>query len=88
MAIFFIYSLKVAVCLTAFYLVYKLLLSRDSYYRFNHALLLTLVFASLVVPTIRLTLADDAVLHKGIVMMEEAVVVGETLLIVETDISL
>ena len=88
MAIFFIYSLKVAVCLTAFYLVYKLLLSRDSYYRFNHALLLTLVFASLVVPTIRLTLADDAVLHKGIVMMEEAVVVGETLPIVETDRSL
>ena len=88
MAVFFIYSLKVAVCLIAFYLVYKLILSRDSYYRFNHALLLTLVFASLVVPTIRLTLADDVVLNKGIAMMEEAVVVGETLPIVETDRSL
>ncbi|MGN0281546.1 MAG: TonB family protein [Prevotella sp.] len=81
---FFIYSLKVAVCLIAFYLVYKLLLSRDSFYRFNHALLLTLMFASLVVPTIRLTLADEAVLNKGIVMVEEAVIVGEALPIVET----
>lgn len=40
MGLFFIYSIKLAFCLTAFYLLYKLLLSRDG--RFGKSCLLLL----------------------------------------------
>lgn len=35
MGIFFVYILKSSVCLTIFYLFYKLLLSRDTFHRFQ-----------------------------------------------------
>lgn len=34
MAVFFVYSLKVALCLVAFFLVYKLFLSKGSFLSF------------------------------------------------------
>ena len=41
MGIFFVYILKSSVCLTIFYLFYKLLLSRDTFHRFNRIALLS-----------------------------------------------
>ena len=44
MGIFFVYILKSSVCLAVFYLFYRLLLSRETFHRFNRvALLLSLI---------------------------------------------
>ena len=45
-----IYQIKVGVCLVVFYLLFKLLLSRDTLHRFNRALLLVLSASAFVLP--------------------------------------
>ena len=49
---FFAYSLKSAGCLVVFYLFYKLLLSRDTFHRFNRITLLSIMVLSLLLPCI------------------------------------
>ena len=44
MGVFFIYILKSSVCLVLFYLFFRLLLSKETFHRFNRmALLLSLI---------------------------------------------
>lgn len=47
---FIIYELKAAVLLAVFYMVYRLLLSRDTFHRFNRVTLLVISLLSLVLP--------------------------------------
>ena len=53
MGIFLIYILKSAVCLSLFYLFYRLLLSKETFHRFNRIALLGILFLSLLIPFIR-----------------------------------
>jgi TonB family protein len=50
MGTFFAWSLKSALCLAAFYLFYKPLLSRETFHRFNRLTLLCLMAFSLCIP--------------------------------------
>jgi len=50
MAAFFVYSLKSSLCLAAFYLFYKLLVSRDTFHRFNRITLLGMMMLSTSIP--------------------------------------
>lgn len=43
---FFVYILKSSVCLAAFYLFYRLLLSRETFHRFNRIALLGVIILS------------------------------------------
>ena len=79
MGMFFVYSIKVALCLIAFFLVYKLLLSRDTFYRFNHFLLLVMIVASLILPFIGLTFTDSNTLNQGVVELESILLQGEVI---------
>ena len=47
---FVIYELKAAVLLAVFYMFYRLLLSRDTFHRFNRVMLLVISLLSLVLP--------------------------------------
>ena len=49
-----IYQFKVGLCLVVFYLLFKLLLSRDTLHRFNRALLLVLSASAFVLPWLHL----------------------------------
>jgi len=55
----FVYILKSSLCLAAFYLFFKLMLSRETLYRFNRIVLLTLLFLSLAIPFIRLSFEKE-----------------------------
>ena len=46
MGIFFVYILKSSVCLAVFYLFYRLLLSRETFHRFNRVALLSILLLS------------------------------------------
>ena len=59
MSLFFIYSLKVALCLAAFYLLYKLLLSRDTFFGFNRAAILGMAALSLLLPLAHVSAGVD-----------------------------
>ena len=51
---FFVYILKSSVCLVAFYLFYRLLLSRETFHRFNRIALLGVIILSVAIPFIRI----------------------------------
>ena len=48
MGVFFVYSLKVALCLIAFYLVQKLLLSREKMHTVNRSVIFLILFGQLL----------------------------------------
>ena len=50
MGTFFAYSLQTAICLAIFYLFYKVLLSRETFHRFNRMALLGILALSFIIP--------------------------------------
>ena len=69
-----IYQIKVGLCLIAFYLLWKLLLSRETFHRFNRVALLTVMALALVLPWVKLTLDVSTPVVGGMVMLEEMIV--------------
>lgn len=49
MGLFFAYILKSAICLALFYLFYRLLLSKETFHRFNRVALLGILLLSLLI---------------------------------------
>ena len=54
-----LYSLKTGACLAVFYLFYRLLLSRETFHRFNRVLLLAMLVLSFVLPCCVVTVYRD-----------------------------
>ena len=69
-----IYQIKVGLCLIAFYLLWKLLLSRETFHRFNRVALLVVMALALVLPWIRLSLDSPSPVTEQMVMIEELIV--------------
>jgi TonB family protein len=69
-----IYQIKVGICLIAFYLVWKLLLSRETFHRFNRVALLVVMALALVLPWVRLSLDTPAPVAQPMVVLEEMLV--------------
>lgn len=76
MGMFFIYSIKVAICLAVFYLFYKLLLSRDTFHSFNRVVLLTLMLMSLLLPFVSIPVNNSTPVYDGIVQLGHLMAVG------------
>ena len=66
-----IYQIKVGICLIAFYLLWKLLLSHETFHRFNRVALLMVMVLALVLPWIRLTMNAPAPVAGQMVVLEE-----------------
>ena len=84
MGLFFIYSLKVGLCLIAFYLVYKLLLSKETFHTFNRLALLTVIAVSVLIPWLKVTTAEPTTLTQGVVSLETMIVSAEVIEAEET----
>lgn len=63
MGLFFVYTLKSSVCLALFYLFYRLLLTKETFHRFNRIFLLGLMLLSMIIPFCEITLSDPAMLQ-------------------------
>lgn len=61
MGLFFIHIIKSSLCLITFYLAYKLLLSKETFYRGNRFILLGIFIASMFIPFIELTINQPEV---------------------------
>ena len=70
LGMFFIYSVKVAVCLALFYLFHKLLMSRDTFHTFNRFAILSMMLLSLVLPLVHLSFGSEAGINRGTVALE------------------
>ena len=78
MGLFFIYNLKVAFCLIAFYLVYKLLLSKETFHSFNRLVLLLVMAVSILLPWLKVTTAEPTAIAEGMISIESVIVSAET----------
>jgi len=67
-----IYQIKVGLCLIVFYLLWKLMLSRETFHRFNRVALLTIVVLAMVLPWVKVTM--DATAARPMVMLEELLI--------------
>ncbi|MDP3437836.1 MAG: M56 family metallopeptidase [Bacteroidales bacterium] len=57
---FFVYILKSSLCLSVFYLFYKLLLSRETFHSFNRVVLIAIFLLSGLIPFIELALIKES----------------------------
>ena len=79
MGIFLVYILKSALCLAAFYLFYRLLLSRDTFHRFNRVALLCVLVLSAVVPLIEVSTTETSGVGQTMLTLEEWLALAGTM---------
>jgi hypothetical protein len=56
---FFVYILKSSLCLSVFYLFYKLLLTRETFHSFNRVVLIIIFLLSVLIPFIEISLIKE-----------------------------
>ena len=79
MGLFLVYILKSSLCLAAFYLFYRLLLSRETLHRFNRMALLGVLLLSAVVPLIEVSTEQPTGVGQGMLTLEEWLVLSEAM---------
>ena len=77
MGTFLVYILKSALCLAAFYLFYRLLLSRDTFHRFNRVALLAVLVLAAVVPLIEVSTEQPSSVGQTMLTLEEWLAMAE-----------
>ena len=77
MGIFFVYILKTSLCLAVFYLFYRLLLSKETFHRFNRWALLGMLLLSCVIPLIEVTTHEATDMSQPFLSLEEMLVMAE-----------
>lgn len=78
MGIFMIHILKSSVCLALFYLCYRMLLSKETFHRFNRMLLLSSIVFSFLLPFIEVTYPRASEISQPFLLLEEAMETVET----------
>ena len=71
MGIFFVYILKSSVCLVVFYLFYRLLLSRETFHRFNRVALLSILLLSCLLRLVEVTVEEQTEVHQTMMTLEQ-----------------
>lgn len=79
MGIFFVYILKSSVCLAAFYLFYRLLLSRETFHRFNRFALLGILLLSCLLPLIEVSVQQETGVHQTMMSLEQWLLLAEAM---------
>ena len=77
MGVFFIYILKSSVCLILFYLFFRLLLSKETFHRFNRMALLGVLFFSLLIPCIEVTTRHQVEVQQAVLSIEQLLLMAE-----------
>ena len=71
MGTLFVYILKSSVCLAAFYLFYRLLLSRETFHRFNRFALLGILLLSSLLPLVEISVERQTEIHHTMMTLEQ-----------------
>lgn len=77
MGAFFVYIVKSAVCLAVFYLFYRLLLSRETFHRFNRIALLGILILSCVIPFAEVTMKEPMEVSQQLLTWEELLLLAD-----------
>ena len=77
MGLFFIYILKASVCLALFYLFYKVLLSKETFHRFNRLALLGILVLSCLLPAVKIAISEPTALNQTVSDLESLLMLAE-----------
>ncbi|MBQ8888499.1 MAG: TonB family protein [Bacteroidaceae bacterium] len=77
MGLFFVYAVKASVCLAGFYLFYRLLLSKETFHRFNRVALLGLLAFSCLTPLIEVTTQEVSEVNQSFLSLEEMLMMAD-----------
>ena len=75
---FLIYIIKSTLCLTIFYLFFKALLSRETFFRFNRLVLLAGMIVCAVLPVIELKVSQATVIQEPVAKIEDFFIAPKT----------
>jgi TonB family protein len=76
MGLLLVYMLKSSLCLAAFYLFYRLLLSSETFHRFNRIALVCLMLLSCLVPFVQLTVHNAPVVSRQLLSVEDMIMMA------------
>lgn len=77
MGTFLVYILKSAACLAVFYLFYKLLMSRDTFHRFNRFALLGLLVLSSLLPLVEASVNSPVAVQETMLTLEQLLLLAD-----------
>ena len=77
MGTFFVYILKTSICLTGFYLFYRLLLSKETFHRFNRIALLGILLFSLLIPFCEITVPEESEVQQTLLTIEQILTLAD-----------
>ena len=77
MGIFFVYILKSSVCLALFYLFYRLLLSKETFHRFNRVALLGVLVLSFLIPLVQVSVHEPSGVEQPFLSLEEMLLMAD-----------
>ena len=77
MGTFFVYILKTSICLTGFYLFYRLLLSKETFHRFNRIALLGILLLSLLIPFCEITVPKESEVQQTLLTIEQILTLAD-----------
>ena len=77
MGIFFVYILKSSVCLALFYLFYRLLLSKETFHRFNRVALLGVLVLSFFIPMVQVSVHEPSGVEQPFLSLEEMLLMAD-----------
>ncbi|WP_163221477.1 M56 family metallopeptidase [Bacteroides sp. 214] len=70
MGIFFVYILKASVCLALFYLFYRVLLSKETFHKFNRVAVLGILMLAMLVPFCEITIKTPTEITEAMMSLE------------------
>ena len=79
MGTFFVYILKTSICLTGFYLFYRLLLSKETFHRFNRVALQGILLLSLLIPFCEITVPKESEVQQTLLTIEQILTLADHL---------
>ena len=77
MGTLFVYILKTSLCLAFFYLFYRLLLSKETFHRFNRIALLSVLALSWLLPLITFTIHKPSEVTQAMLSIEQLLLVAD-----------
>ena len=77
MGTFFVYILKTSICLTGFYLFYRLLLSKETFHRFNRVALLGILLLSQLIPLCEITVPEESEVQQTLLTIEQILTLAD-----------
>ena len=77
MGTFFVYILKTSICLTGFYLFYRLLLSKETFHRFNRVALLGILLLSQLIPFCEITVPKESEVQQTLLTIEQILTLAD-----------